>query len=86
MFKSVRRKCVTVFEQCLQKTLFMNTFNCLSMFKFSLKLEVKQGQQELEVKLCTIILLYDSCQWGFLCCCCKAILFQISQSPLQSFL
>lgn len=46
--KSVCRKHVTMFEQCLQKTLFLHAFNCLSIFKFVLKLEVKQGQQELE--------------------------------------
>lgn len=84
--KCVCRKCVTIFEQCLQKTLFTHAFNCLSMFKFALKLEVKQGQQELEDKLCTIILLYDSCRGGVLCCSCKAIFFQISHSLLQSFL
>lgn len=52
-------KSVTIFEQYLQKALFSHAFNCLSIFKFALKLEVKQGQQELEDKLCTIILLDD---------------------------
>lgn len=42
------------------KTSFLHAFNCLSIRKFALKLEVKQGQQELEDKLCTIILLDDS--------------------------
>lgn len=32
----------------------------MSVFKFALKLEVKQGQQELEDKLFTITLLDDS--------------------------
>lgn len=48
--RSVRRRHVTMFEQCLQTTLLLHAFNCMCIFKFALKLEVKQGQQELEDK------------------------------------
>ena len=58
--ESVCRKCVTIFEQCLQKTSYLHAFNGLIIFKFALKLEVKQGQQELEDKLCTTVLPEDS--------------------------